>query len=131
MSYESLRLAAIGFAVAASLPTSAAFAAANDFRFELLSAQPAGPGKTDVTLRLAHLPDAKPVAGAIIFQPKAVMTGMEDMPGAATVQPGQQPGTYVLRVATSMAGPWTLQLSAKVQGEAETVRASVAFQAAE
>jgi hypothetical protein len=113
-----------------TLSGPAAFAAASDYRFDLVSARPAGSGQTDVTLRLVHLPDAKPVPGAVIFQPQVVMAGMESMPGNATVEPGQQPGTYVLHAATSMAGPSTLRLSAKVQGETETVRAAVAFEAA-
>jgi len=115
---------------AGALITPAAFAAASDYRFDLVGAHPGPSGKTDVTVRLAHLPDSKPVAGAIIFQPRAVMAGMADMPAAATAEPGGQPGIYVLHVATSMAGPWTLNLSAKVQGEAETVRSAVAFEAA-
>ena len=116
-------------ALSASLTNSAAFGAASDYRFELVSSRPAGPSATDVTLRLIRLADAEAVPGAIIFQPRAVMTGMEDMPGEATVEPGQQPGTYVLHVATSMAGAWVLRLSAKIQGETETLRSAVAFNA--
>lgn len=107
-----------------------AFAGAGDYKFDLVSARPAS-GKTDVTVRLTHVPDSKPVGGAIIFQPKAIMVGMENMSAAATVELGPQPGTYVLHVATGMAGPWLLNLSAKVQGESETVRAAVQFEAAQ
>jgi len=71
------------------------------------------------------------IPGAIIFQPRAVMAGMENMPAPVTTDPGQQPGTYTLHVATSMAGPWTLQLAAKVQGEPQTVRAAIPFEAAD
>jgi hypothetical protein len=124
-------LCAAVLAAAGALITPAAFAAANDYKFDLVSAHPAGSGKTDVTVRLTHLPDGKPVPGAVIFQPRAVMTGMENMPGAATVEPGPQPGVYVLRTATAMAGPWTLHLSAKIQGEVETVRSTVPFEAAQ
>src|ERR1700709_1093013 len=86
-----------------SLTSPAAFAAASDFKFVLVSAGPAGPAMTDLTLRLTHVADAKPVSGAIIFQPKAIMAGMESMPGVASVAPGGQPGSYVLHVATAMA----------------------------
>lgn len=116
---------------AGALIAPTAYAGAGDYKFDLVSARPAASGKTDVTVRLTHVPDGKPVPGAIIFQPKAVMAGMENMPAAATVEAGPQPGTYVLHVATSMAGPWTLTLSAKVQGETETVRTAVAFEAAQ
>ncbi len=115
--------------LAASAVGQFALAEATDYRFDLLTARQAGPGKTDVTVRLVHLPDATPVAGAIIFQPKAVMAGMESTPGDATSDPGQQPGTYLIHVETSMNGPWTLSLSAKGQGEKATVRSAVTFQA--
>ena len=124
-------LPAVLLVAAGTLITPAAFAAVSDYKFDLVGARPAASGKTDVTVRLTHLPDGKPVAGAIIFQPKAVMAGMENMPGAATVEPGPQPGVYVLHAGTAMAGPWTLHLSAKVQGETETVRAAVPFEAAQ
>lgn len=123
-------VAALVAAACLAIP-QAAFAAATDYRFERVDAHPAGKGKTAVTLRLTHVPDNRPIPGAIIFQPRAVMTGMENMPGAATAEPGQQPGTYTLHVATSMAGTWTLQLAAKVQGEPQTVRAAIPFDAAE
>ena len=122
---------AAAVALIASVIAPAAQAGAGDYKFDLVSARPAAAGKTDVTVRLTHLPDGKPVGGAVIFQPKAIMPGMENMPAAATVEPGPQPGTYVLHVATSMAGPWALNLSAKVQGETETVRATVPFEAAQ
>lgn len=129
MLTKTLRLAVLIAAGALLAPT--VYAGAGDYKFDLVSARPAASGKTDVTVRLTHVPDGKPVPGAIIFQPKAVMAGMENMPAAAAVESGPQPGSYVLHVATSMAGPWTLTLSAKVQGETETVRAAVAFEAAQ
>jgi hypothetical protein len=122
-------LSAAVFAAALSLAAPAAFAAATDYRFDLVAAHPGVPGRTDVTVRLTRLPDSRPIAGAIIFQPKAVMAGMADMPADANVEPGPQPGSYVLHVATSMAGPWTLRLSAKVQGEPETLHAAIPFEA--
>ena len=109
----------------------AAVAAATDYRFVRVDVRPAGKGKSDVTLRLTHVPDSRPIPGAVIFQPNAIMAGMENMPGAATAEPGQHPGTYILHVATSMAGTWTLRLAAKVQGEPQTVRAAIPFEAAE
>jgi hypothetical protein len=128
MRLSFLRVAVLVAASGLILP--ATFAAAGDYRFDLLDARPAASGTTDVTVRLAHLPDRKPVSDAIIFQPTAVMAGMENAPAAATVEAGTQPGTYVLHVATGMGGPWTLNLTAKVQGEAETIRSAVPFEAA-
>ena len=58
-----------GAALAASTLIAAyALAAPNDFRFELVQAQPAG--KTTVSIRLIHVPDSKPVAGAVLFETK-------------------------------------------------------------
>jgi hypothetical protein len=128
-----LRGAAVGAAVILPVVVDpGAFAAASDYKFELASAQPAGPGKTDVTVRLVHVSDDMPIAGAVVFQSKADMgpSGMPTMPGDVKALPTQQAGLYRFQVDTAMAGTWALNLSAKVQGEAETVRQAVNFQAA-
>ena len=129
-----LRAAAFGAAAfAPGLLAPAALAAASDFRFDVASARPAGPGKTEVTVRLLHLPDNKPVPGAVVFQTRADMApaGMPTMTGNVAAQAGQQPGAYRFLVETGMAGGWALTLAAKVQGEAETVRSTVTFNAAQ
>jgi hypothetical protein len=106
-------------------------AGAKDYRFELVQAQPAGPGKTNVTVRLVHVPDSKPVAGAVLFETKSDMgpAGMAEMPGKVGALPADKPGLYHFQIETGMAGKWALNLAAKVQGEAETVRGSVIFEA--
>ena len=136
MISNRLRAAVLGTGalLAASLLSVAAFAAASDYRFEVVSARPAGAGKTDVTLRLVRVPDNRPVPDAVIFQTRADMTpaGMPTMTGNVTPpQAGQQPGTYRFQVETGMAGGWALTLSARVQGETEPVRATVTFNAAQ
>jgi hypothetical protein len=117
-----LLLAAVGYPVAAP----------NDYRFELVQAQPAEPGKTNVTVRLVHLADNKPVADAVLFETKSDMgpAGMAEMPGKVSPLPAGKPGLYRFQIETGMAGKWALNLAAKVQGEAETVRGSVTFDAA-
>lgn len=122
-----------GAALATSLLVSTAFAAASDYRVELASARPAGPGKTDVTVRLVRVRDGTPVPDAVVFQTRADMApaGMPTMTGNVAPQTAQQPGTYRFLVDTGMAGGWALTLSAKVQGEPETVRAAVNFNAAQ
>jgi hypothetical protein len=123
----------IGAAFIGGLLTAGhAFAASNDYRFELVQAQPAGPGKTNVTVRLVHTPDSKPVAGAVHFETKSDMgpAGMPEMPGKVSALPADKPGLYRFQIETGMAGTWALNLGAKVQGEAETVRGSVTFDAA-
>ena len=107
-------------------------AAPADYRFELAQAQPAGPSKTDLTVRLIHIPDKKPVAGAVFFDNEADMTpaGMADMTGKVTPLPSDQLGEYHFQVETGMEGKWQLILGAKVQGETGTVRGTVPFAAA-
>jgi hypothetical protein len=123
----------IGAAIFAASTLVAAFvlAAPNDYRFELVQAQPGGSGKTTVTVRLVHLPDSKPVAGAVLFDTKTDMgpAGMAEMTGKVSPLPSDQPGIYRFQIETGMAGKWALNLGAKVQGEAGTVRGAVAYEA--
>ena len=115
--------------VASILISVSAFAAPADYRFELVQASSAGPGKTTVVkLRLVHIPDGKAVSGAIITQTKFDMgpEGMADMSGPAKTTAATEPGVYQIEIQPSMAGKWALTLSARVQGEPETVRGTVA-----
>lgn len=134
MLFNFLRAAALGTITLIAVVAFAtqAFAAAKDYKFEIVSAQPAGPGKTDVVVRLIHTPGNNPVPGAVIFQTRADMgpDGMQSMTTAVRPGTAPQPGFYQFQVDTSMAGNWALTLSAKVQGETETVTATVNFQAA-
>jgi len=127
--------AVIGVAcLAASISVAAtgATAAPADYRFELVQAQPEGPGKTTVTVSLVHMPDNKPVTGAVLFESKTDMgpDGMAEMTGKVTPLPSDKPGMYRFAIETGMAGNWALNLGAKVQGEAGTVRGAVTFKAA-
>ncbi len=132
MLFKIMRNAAFGagFAVM-SAATVPAFAVATDYKFEVVSVQSAGPMKTDVTIRLVHVPDNKPVPNAVIFETHADMApeGMPTMPGDVTQDAPQLGGAYRFQVATAMAGGWALTLSAKVQGEAQTVKQTVTFKA--
>ena len=129
---ESTRTLCGAALLSLSMFVSSAGAAPTDYRFELAQAQPAGPGKTDLSVRLLHVPDKKPVAGAVLFETKADMTpaGMADMTGKVTPLPSDQPGLYRFQVETGMAGNWQLGLGAKVQGETGTVRGTIPFAAA-
>ena len=117
--------------MAAVVAAAHSLAAPNDYRFELVQAQPAGPGKTAVTVRLVHVPDNKPVAGAVLFESKTDMGpgGMAEMTGKVTPLPSDQPGIYRFQIETGMAGKWALNLGAKVQGEAGTVRGNLIYEA--
>jgi len=117
--------------MASALAAAHSLAAPNDYRFELVQAQPAGPGKTAVTVRLVHVPDNKPVAGAVLFESKTDMGpgGMAEMTGKVSPLPSDQPGIYRFQVETGMAGKWQLAVGAKVQGEAGTVRGNLVYEA--
>jgi hypothetical protein len=120
--------AAMASVVTVFLPAAPTHAAGQDYRFELVQAQPAGKNLTDVTVKLTHIPDGKPVTGAVIFQTKVDM-GSDQMTGRVTPQAADLSGLYRFRTETEMAGTWALALTAKVQGEADTVRGTVKFDA--
>jgi YtkA-like protein len=134
MRFHYSARAFVGAAIFAGsiLAAGYALAAPADYSFELVQAQPAGPGKTTVTVRLVHMPDNKPVAGAVLFETKSDMgpAGMPEMPGKVTALPSDKPGLYRFQIETGMAGKWALNLGAKVRGEAGTVRGTVNFDAA-
>jgi len=128
-----VRNAALGaVALCAAALATPAHAAATDYKFELVGAQPAGPAKTDVTVRLIHLPDHHPVLNAFAFGVSAGMGAADipSMPGEVTTGPAQPDGAYRYQIGTTMAGAWTLTLSAKIQGETQTVKGTVSFTAA-
>jgi hypothetical protein len=133
MGFHLLARAFIGAAIFAASTLVAAYglAAPNDYRFELVQTQPAGPGKTAVTVRLIHVPDNKPVAGAVLFESKTDMGpgGMAEMTGKVSPPPADQPGIYRFQIETGTAGKWALNLGAKVQGEAGTVRGNLVYEA--
>ena len=130
--YTRTLIGAAFLVASASLATGTAAAAPANYRFDLIQAQPAGPGKTSVTVSLVHVPDNKPVAGAVLFESKTDMgpEGMAEMTGKVTPLPSDKPGHYRFEIETGMAGKWALNLGAKVQGEAGTVRGTVTFKAA-
>jgi len=130
MRYHQYVRALIG-AVILATSTVVAAAAPNDYHFELVQAQPAGAGKTTVTVRLVHVPDNKPVAGAVLFESKTDMGpgAMAEMTGKVTPLSSDQPGIYRFQIETGMAGKWALNLGAKVQGEAGTVRGNIVYEA--
>jgi hypothetical protein len=102
-------------------------AAAKDYRFELVGS-PVKSGKaTLIKIRLVHIPDSKAVPGAIIIQTKFDMgpDGMASMSAPAKASASPEAGIYQIEAEPPMGGNWALALSAKVQGEAETVSGTV------
>jgi hypothetical protein len=130
-----IRVAAFAAILAAAgiIGSTGARSAAADYRFEAVEKpQPSTGGKSVVSVRLVHVPDNKPVPGAIIIQTKADMgpDGMADMTAPVQAVAGKEPGIYRFEVQPGMAGKWMLTLAAKVQGESQTVRGSVVVELA-
>jgi len=125
-------MAATIAAIVLSTTASNVIAATKDYRFELAGApQKSGNGASIVSVRLLHLPDNKPVAGAIIIESRADMSpiGMGAMAAPMKPLPEQPSGTYRFEVQNGSVWKkpdnWALTVAAKVQGEPETVRGSV------
>jgi len=128
--YRKFALGGAVLAAAVSL-TSTAFAGANDYAFEPVKAEVKKGNGVTLTVRLVHKPTGKPVSDAVIISPRIDMSpeGMATMTASVTSAKGTQPGTYDFKTDLSMAGGWLLTVSAKVQGEQETVTGKVTFKA--
>jgi hypothetical protein len=121
-------LAGAAFAVAVSLAGNA-FAGADDYAFEPVNADIKSSNVATVAVRLVHKPSGKPVADATIVQTRLDMApdGMADMATAIAPLPSPEPGVYAFKAPLTMAGRWLLTISAKVQGEPETVLGKITF----
>jgi len=128
--YRKFALAGAVLAAALSL-TGTAFAGANDYAFEPVKAEVKKGNGVTLTVRLVHKPTGKPVSDVVIISPRMDMSpeGMATMTAPVTSAKGTQPGTYDFKTDLSMAGGWLLTVSAKVQGEQETVTGKIAFKA--
>lgn len=117
----------MGSLAAATAGLPVAEAAPQDYRFELVSPPAKAAKATIVRVRLIHVPDGKPVIGAVIFQARLDMgpDGMASMDAPVKPLPPTEGGVYQFEAQPSMPGNWGLSLSAKVQGEAQTVKGTV------
>ena len=124
-----MRLGLVGLAF--SLIAATASAAPADFAFEAVAPHVKAAGDTVVAVRLVHLTDHQPVKDAVIFASRMEMPmeGMAPMATSINAVKSDRPGEYRFKTDLSMAGPWTLKRSAKVQGETATVSGAVAFMA--
>ena len=68
---------------------------------------------------------------AVIFKTRIDMApdNMADMESPVTALPAPEPGVYAFKTDLPMAGRYQVTLSAKVQGEAETVTGKVIVKA--
>ena len=128
--YRKFAVAGVVFAAAIGV-TSATFAGASDYTFEPVKAEVKKGNGVTLAVRLVHKPTGKPVSDVVIFSPRIDMSpeGMETMTAPATLVAGNEPGTYGFKTDLVMAGGWLLTVSAKVQGEPETVTGKITFKA--
>ena len=115
--------------VATTVLTGGAFAGANDYAFEPVKAEVKKGDNVVVAVRLKHKATGKPVTDAVIAQTRIDMgpDGMADMAAPLTAVASNEPGVYAFKTELSMAGRWLLSISAKVQGEPETVVGKIPF----
>ena len=115
--------------VAAMTLSGTAFAGADDYVFEPVQSEIKSSNVATVAVRLLHKPTGKPVTDAAIVQTRLDMApdGMADMATAIAPLPSPEPGVYAFKAPLTMAGRWLLTVSAKVQGEPETVVGKLTF----
>jgi hypothetical protein len=109
----------------------AAQADPKDYRFEAVQPQVPVSATARLAVRLIHTPTGKVVTDAVLFQPRFEMPmgAMGAMGTKITAAAPDGTGPYPFVADITMAGPWTLTVSAKVQGEAATITGVVPFTA--
>ena len=124
-----LRSTVAAAAVATMNLTGNAFAGAADYVFESVKSEIKSSNVATVAVRLVHKPTGKPVTDAAIVQTRLDMSpdGMADMATAIVPLPSPEPGVYAFKAPLPMTGRWLLTISAKVQGEPETVLGKLTF----
>ena len=124
-------LLAAALAAGMSLSGAAAWAGAVDYAFEPVAAELKKGDDVIVAVRLLHKPTKKPVADAVIIRTRVDMgpDNMADMVSPVAPHPSSEPGVYAFKTDLPMAGRYLLTVSAKVQGEPETVVGKVIFKA--
>ena len=125
------RFSTAALAATLSLAASIAVAGASDYAFEPVS--PEMKKGDDVTLgvRLTNKQTGKPVSDAVVFKTRVDMApdGMAEMQSPVSPLPSKEPGVYAFKTDLPMAGRYQVTLSAKVQGEPETVTGKVIVKA--
>ena len=114
-----------------SLAASVAMAGAGDYAFEPVNPEMKKGEDVTLALRLVNKQTGKPVPDAVIFKTRIDMApdGMAEMESAVAPLPSKEPGVYAFKTDMPMAGRYQVTLSAKVQGEPETVTGKVVVKA--
>ena len=128
LSKFSIRTALAAFI---SLVASAGLAGAGEYAFEPVNPEMKKGDDVTVAVRLTNKTTGKAVPDAVIFKTRIDMApdGMAEMQSPVAPLPSREPGVYAFRTDLPMAGRYQLTLSAKVQGEAETVTGKVIIKA--
>jgi hypothetical protein len=118
-------------AAAVSLFAAAAMAGAGDYAFEAVKPEMKKGDDVTVAVRLTNRITGKPVADAVIFKTRVDMApdNMAEMASPIAPLPAPEPGVYAFKTDLPMAGRYQLTLSAKVQGEPETITGKVIVKA--
>lgn len=111
--------------------TGFAFAAPEDYEFQLVAPEAKQGGGTLVSVKLIDKRTGKPVENAVIFTSQMDMQpeGMEGMTTQIEAMPTSEPGIYAFKTNLTMADGWRLSLAAKVQGEEGTIEGQLLVKA--
>jgi hypothetical protein len=127
--FSKFSTAAVAATIA--LVTTAAVAGANDYAFEPVNPEMKKGDDVTVSVRLTNKMTGHPVSDAVIFKTRVDMApdGMAEMESPVAPLPSKEPGVYAFKTDLPMAGRYLVTLSAKVQGEPETVTGKVIVKA--
>jgi hypothetical protein len=125
------KLSTAALAATLSLAASVAMAGAGDYAFEPVNPEMKKGEDLTLAVRLVNKQTGKPVPDAVIFKTRVDMApdGMAEMESAVAPLPSKEPGVYAFKTDMPMAGRYQVTLSAKVQGEPETVTGKVVVNA--
>ena len=125
------KLGTAALAATIALVASAAMAGPSDYAFEPVNPEMKKGDDVTVAVRLTNKTTGKPVSDAVIFKTRVDMApdGMAEMESAVSPLPSKEPGVYAFKTDLPMVGRYQVTLSAKVQGERETVSGKVIIKA--
>ena len=115
-----------------AIPAGAAWAAPQDYRFNVANPVVGLAHEASITVRLVHEPDRTAVTDAIVV-PRALkmpMQAMHLMGGRVRPATPDGKGDYTFTADIVMEGDWLIQIEARVPGESEPLLATVAVHAA-
>lgn len=117
--------------IVALLGSTTARAGAGDYAFEAVTPEMKKGDDVVVSVRLVHKPSGKLVPDAVIFRTRIDMApdDMADMVSPVEAVPSKEPGVYAFKTDLPMPGRYQVLLSAKVQGEKDTVQGKLIIKA--